>query len=145
MRSWTGSSVVKRCRMSGIGAPCLGCPSWTNEGARDGHRHADDLLRKHLSEPCGQETLLGTRGGERERPLVGDTRLRVAAEPPEQRGACGVEVAVPVEVERVEDREAGLRPRGLGNGDRAVEINDGRWRDTGERLVEQHDLLPIAR
>ena len=48
--------------------------------------------------------------------------LGAPIEPPQQVGADGVEQVVRLEVERVDERERGLRPFHFGHRDRAIEL-----------------------
>jgi hypothetical protein len=59
------------------------------------------------------------------RPRVLGRRLLCAVETTEQVGARGVEVLVAVEPHAVDQRKPGLRPFGLGDGDRSVQLHDG--------------------
>ena len=64
-----------------------------------------------LGEPPLEEAALGPVGVERERAVVRGARLVGAPEPAQQLGARGVEVAVAVEVERVDERQRRRRAR----------------------------------
>ena len=76
------------------------------------------LVRNSRSAPVRREL---------ERPRVGGPRLVVAAEPAEQVGPGGVEVAVVLEAgDRVDRGEAVLRAVGHGDCDRAVQLDDRR-------------------
>lgn len=72
-------------------------------------------------------------------------RFIVAAEASQQVGAGRVVVAVVVEFEGVEQGNRSLGSFEFGEGDRAVHRHDRRVRDLLERLVEECDLLPVAR
>src|SRR6185437_5158972 len=77
-----------------------------------------------LGQPVCQEALLRLGLREVERPAVGLAGLAVAAGPSQEIGAGGVEVAVVVEVEAVENGQAGLGPVDLGHGDGPVHVDD---------------------
>src|SRR5260370_1365049 len=62
-----------------------------------------------LRTPPLEHALLGVVVHERERALVGGARLVGAAKPPQELAAGGVEVAVVLEREAVDDPQAGLR------------------------------------
>ncbi len=55
-----------------------------------------------------------------------------------------MEVAVPVEIEGLDDREAGPRAVGLRDRDRAVELDDRGVGHPGELTVERRDLGPVS-
>jgi hypothetical protein len=56
-----------------------------------------------------------------------------------------VQVAEVVETEVVDDAQAGLGAFGLGDGDGAVELHDGRAGQAAELAVQRRDLGPVAR
>ena len=70
--------------------------------------------------------------------------LNVAAGPAQEVGAGGVEVPVVVEVEAVEDGQAGFGTVDLGYGDGPVHLHDRGAGLPGERLVQRGDLPPVA-
>ena len=71
-------------------------------------------------------------------------RLVVAVEANEQLGAGGVEQVIGVEVEGVDDGERRRRTFDLGEGDRAVERDDGVRGDREELVVELENLAPVG-
>src|SRR5689334_22277813 len=71
-----------------------------------------------------QRTSLGVGAREVDGAAVLVAGLLDPAAARQQFGARGVEVAVPVEVEVVEDRQAGVGPVELGDGDGAVQLDD---------------------
>ena len=74
---------------------------------------------------------------EPDRPIELRRRLRVAPEPRQQFAPRDVEVAVAVEIERVELVESGLRPVTLTDGDGPVEGDDGVGAERVELVVER--------
>jgi hypothetical protein len=56
-----------------------------------------------------------------------------------------VQVAEVVETELVDDAQPGLGAFGLGDGDGAVELHDGRPGQAAELPVQRRDLRPVAR
>src|SRR6185437_2619039 len=74
-----------------------------------------------------------------------DGTLAIAAAAVELAECCVPQV-VPEEparwVERLEQRQAGVRPVPLGDGDRAIQRMDGRRREGIESLIQARDLLP---
>ena len=79
-----------------------------------------------LGEPPLQQPPLGVVVDELQRPPVGVAGIVLPAQAAQQLAAGGVEVAVVVELQPVDDRQRRLRPVGLGNGDRAVQLDDRR-------------------
>src|SRR5215470_7103412 len=79
-----------------------------------------------VREPALEEATLVVRVRELERTRVLGARLVGAVEAAEQVGACGVEVLVSVEVEPVDEGEADGGTIHLRDGDRSVQLHDGR-------------------
>ena len=79
-----------------------------------------------LGEPPLQQPPLGVVVDELQGPAVGVAGIVLPAQAAKQLAAGGVEVAVVVELQPVDDRQRRLRPVRLGNGDRAVQLDDRR-------------------
>jgi hypothetical protein len=92
-----------------------------------------------------QEAALGLGVRELERAFVLRARFVAAAEAAEQVGARGVEVLVVGEVEPVDQGKPCFASVGLGYGDRAVQLHDGRACQPDELPVQGGDLRPVAR
>ena len=97
-----------------------------------------------LGQPVLKEALFGLGLREVERAAVRAVGLIVPAGATQEVGTRGVEVPVVVEVETVEDGQAGLGPVDLGDGDGPVHLDDRRAGLLGERLVQGGDLPPVA-
>ncbi len=91
-----------------------------------------------------KEALFGLGLREVERPVVGVVGLTVPAGATQEAGTRGVKVSVVVEVEAVEDGQAGFGPVDLGHGDGPVHLDDRGAGLPGERLVQGGDLPPVA-
>ena len=80
---------------------------------------------------------------ELERARVGRARLVEAAQASQELRPRRVEVVVAVEVEIVRQREPGFGVSRFRDGDRVVELDDVRLRETSELLVERREPAPV--
>src|SRR6202035_5575976 len=114
------------------------------EGTRTG-LHRGGL---HLRQPAGEKALLGGIGGEGQGAAVGSGGLAGAGEPTPAVGAGGGGEVVAGErtarLQLVEEAQARLLAIGLGDGDGAVELDDGRRLDLEEGAVELCHLAPVG-
>src|ERR1051325_6104864 len=94
---------------------------------------------RNFCEPARQETPLGVAVRELERAPVGVAGLVAPVETAEQVGAGGVEEVVALERELVHQLQSTLRPARHRDGDRAIQLHDGRRRVTEELRVERRD------
>ena len=91
-----------------------------------------------------EQPALGVGGVELEGAAVGARRLIRAPDALQEVCAGGVEVAVLVQRQSVDDRQSRLRPLRLGDGDRPVELHHRRGRQMRQLAVERGDLRPVA-
>ena len=82
-------------------------------------------FRSELVAPSLEEASLGLRVDERERAVVSSARFVDARQPPEELGARCVQVVVALEIEAVRELERGFRIAGFGDGDGAIQLDDG--------------------
>src|SRR5215471_15816189 len=97
-----------------------------------------------LGQPVLKEALFGLGLREVERAAVRVVGLIVPADATQEVGTRGVEVPVMVEVEAVEDGQAGIGSIDLGHGDGPVHLDDRGAGLLGERFVQGGDLPPVA-
>src|SRR5262245_7605239 len=88
-----------------------------------------------LRQPALEEAPFRAVVGELPRASIGVTRLVHAPEAAQELSPRRVQVAEIVETEVVEDAQTSLRAVGLGDGDRAVELHDGRAGQARELAV----------
>lgn len=93
---------------------------------------------------AGTEALFWLGLREVERTAAGVVGLVVAAGAAQELGAGGVEGPVVVEVEAVQDGQAGFGSVDLGHGDGPVHLDDRGAGLPGERLVPRGDRPPVA-
>ena len=95
----------------------------------------------------GQRGPLHVVAGQGDRAAVGGPRFIAGAEAPVHVGAGAMEIHVTVEApgERFQQAQSRGRPLGEGNGDGAVELDDRRAGQLGERVVQPADPAPVLR
>src|SRR4051794_28527484 len=92
-------------------------------------------LSSLAGEPSFQEPSFGALFRQLERARVLARGLVGAVEAAQEIGPCRVEVAVPVERQRIDEPKALRGACDLGDGDRAVQLDDGRGGEAGEPAV----------
>ena len=111
---------------SGAAATCRRQPS-SSASRRSRKRRSASAWTSSSARPYAARGLLG------------------AVEPAQQLRPRGVQVVVAVELQRVDERQRRLDVAGLGDRDRAVQLDDRRAGQAGELAVERGDLRPVLR
>src|SRR6185369_11210734 len=151
----TASAVSSMCGSVSEAPPaicrkgCCACRgAWPGTSGFDSGPPAGGKLGFQIRQPAGEEALLGGIAGELEGAAIGVRGFGGVAETAEQIGAGRGEKMVVGEraggFEGVEDLQAGLRAVSLGDGDGAIELDDGGGLDAEEKTVQLGHLAPVG-
>src|SRR5947207_5793696 len=119
------------------------CSGAQTSGSRHRKRHQGIAELPKLFEAALEEPALRRCAGELQGAAVRTSRLVGSSEPAQQLGARRMVVAVPLEIEPIDDLEGGLGALRLGDRDGAVELGDRRPRDPGELAIYGCELGPV--
>ena len=113
-------------------------------GALTARRVALRRRRRELGEPALEQAPLRVIADQRQRPQIGVARLVGAAQTAQQLTLGRMQVVIVVELEAIDDLEAGLGAVLLGDGHGAAELDDRGAGDAAQLAVQGGDLRPIT-